>query len=153
VEDASSPLRPGQFIWCNFPYDENPIQPGPEEHLAYVINVKKSTDGTFLAVCLYTTSQPWRQSERTPIGIVPIEGDNAKELGQKPFVIDVRRMAYLPINKQFFGRFDTPGKGILQKRALKPLQDKILNVAAQLIKRPEYIIQLGPYRPKQGPER
>jgi hypothetical protein len=150
MADTKPPFQPGQFVWSSFPYDENPLRPGPKEHVAYIADVRKMPDGSLLAVCFYTTSQAWTRSEKPPLGIIPIDEAMATALGQKSFVIDVKRIAYIPINKEFFSRIDTPDKGILPRRATKQLQNAILNTVAKLLKRPEYIIQLGPYRPPQG---
>ena len=109
-------------------------------------------DGSFLAVCFYTTSQTWTRSEKPPLGIIPIDEATAEKLGQKSFVIDVKRIAYMPINRAFFSRVDAPDRGILPRHATKQMQNAILNTVAKLLKRPEYIIQLGPLRPPQGRE-
>jgi hypothetical protein len=137
----------GQFVWSYFPYENNPIKPGPDEHIVYVIGLNRHRDGTPFVICAYTTSQPWKTSEKPPIGVIPITKDVAKSLGQKPFMIDVRRIGFLPINSAFFPRLTSENKGALPHRASKLLQNLILNHLSAVAKRPEYVIQLGPFRP------
>jgi hypothetical protein len=153
MAQTTAPVRPGQFIWCNFPYDDKPLSPGPEPHIVYVADVRINSKDEFVAICIYTSSQPWRKTERPPIGVIPIYAEFAATLGQRPFTIDARRIGYLPISKSFFPSLDTPTRGIIPKMAPKGLQNAALNAVAQIIKRPEYLIQLGPSRPSSGPQR
>ena len=153
MDDAKTAFRPGHFVWSNFPYEEDPLKPGPEEHLVYISRLAQLPNGTIVATCVYTTSRPWNRSEKPPIGIIPIGGEFAAQLEQRPFVIDARRIAYVPINLDFFRHLNTPTHGILKKKAPLRLQEAVLNVMADVSKRPEYKIELGPYRPIKGRER
>ena len=42
------PCRPGDFVWCNFPFSEAPDQPGPQRHIGYVLD-GAMTGATFRA--------------------------------------------------------------------------------------------------------
>lgn len=51
---------------------------------------------------LYTTTRPF--AEPLPLGVIPIAGQAAEALRQRPFWIDARCIAYLPVTVEFFPR-------------------------------------------------
>jgi len=68
------PYRPRRFVWCQFPYNEEPLRPGPKEHVGYVADIRHISGNAHLTVMsLYTTSVPWEPSVRLPPGIIPVE--------------------------------------------------------------------------------
>jgi hypothetical protein len=61
-----------------------------------------------MAIVAYTTSQLWPGSR--PQGVVAFSTEEAAQLGQaRGFVLDLRRMAYLPITPIWFPRLEDPG--------------------------------------------
>ena len=82
-----------------------------------------------------------------PIGMMSFTKEDAAKLGQKkPFVLDTSRIAYIPLNADFFPEVITPTHGIL-KRTTPGFQRRVLNSLAQVLKRPEHMTLLGPYNP------
>jgi hypothetical protein len=150
--NEESPYRTGQFVRCNFPYKEKPIEPGPSEHIAYIFGSAITAKKQRVIICIYTTSQPWKKSETLPLGVLRIPNELAEKLGQKPFTLDARRIGFLPPNEQFFKHINTPTRGILREVASNRLQKIIENQVAIVGKRPEYRVFLGPLRPRESPE-
>jgi hypothetical protein len=81
---------------------ENPARPGPL-HLAYTLAVSGVTGSSQLsALCAYTTSQPW-PGGAMPLGVRAFDRQEAATLGQaRPFVMDLRRLAFVPIAPAWF---------------------------------------------------
>jgi hypothetical protein len=96
-----------------------------------------------MAIVAYTTSQLW--TGLRPQGVVAFSKEEAAQLGQaRGFVLDLRRMAYLPITPIWFPRLEDPGRGVLG-RALKALRDRLDAIALELAtRRPEVLTKLGP---------
>lgn len=69
-------------------------------------------------------------------------------MGQgKAFVLDLRRVAHLPVTAQWFPRLSDPGKGILGAVS-KALERQLMQEAIAFFrKRPELLEQLGPLSP------
>jgi hypothetical protein len=69
-------------------------------------------------------------------------------MGQrKPFVLNPRRLAYVPINKEFFPQLNEPDRGVVG-HASKGLQEAVKQDVIDLMeRRPEAIERLGPLRP------
>jgi hypothetical protein len=99
----------------------------------------------------YTTSQPWPTDSASPLGLFRFDRREAAALGQaRAFVLDTRRLAYLPITSQWFPRFGQPGMGV-QGRAPKRLQQTICQAAEELLTRhAELVERLGPLWPRGG---
>ena len=98
----------------------------------------------------YTTSRPWTGA--LPPGVVAFDNDEAARLGQaRPFVLDLRRLAYLPLTATWFPRVVERGGGVLG-RAPKALRDRVNAVAAELAtRRPETLDRSGPlWKPGGG---
>ena len=82
---------------------------------------------------LYTTTASWSELN-LPLGVIPIDGRVAAALGQKPFTIDARTAAVLPVAAEYFPHLARADHGIrgqapmqLVRRieaALKQLQDR-----------------------------
>lgn len=91
----------------------------------------------------YTTSQPW--SGAPPHGVIAFDSTEAASLGQaRAFVLDLRRLAYLPLTATWFPRAGEEGAGVLG-RAPKVLRDRVNAIATELAKRrPETLIRSGP---------
>ncbi len=128
-------LRQGDFVWCAFPEREAPLRPGPP-HVAYTLAVAGVADGHGVMVA-YTTSQPWSAS--LPPGVLAFNSQEAAELGQgRAFVLDLRRLAYLPLTATWFPRLagsgGLEGAGVLG-RAPKALRDRANAIATELAKR------------------
>ena len=138
-------LQHGDFVWCAFPEREAPLRPGPL-HVAYTLAVAAVGGGHGVMVA-YTTSQPW--SGALPQGVVAFDGAEAAGLGQtRAFVLDLRRLAYLPLTAGWFPRVGEDGAGVLG-RAPKALRDRVGAMAADLARRrPETLSRGGPlWRP------
>ena len=63
-------------------------------------------------VMLYTTTVRWQTDEARPLGVIPIDEPQARKIGQKPFMIDVRTAAALPITIEFFPHLERADRGI-----------------------------------------
>lgn len=145
---TASPYRAGDFIWCAFPEHENPARPGPR-HLAYALLVYDATatsSGSIVAA--YTTSRPWPGGITLPRGVFRFDRQEAAALGQaRAFMLDVRRLAYVPIAARWFPHLDRPDRGI-QGRAPKSTRQKIWREAEEpLTRHSELIERLGPFWP------
>lgn len=147
---TSPPFREGDFVWCAFPEHENPVQPGPL-HLAYALAVSSSaTTGGRQEVSVllaYTTTRPWLDPTR-PRGVFVFDRQEAARLGQtRAFVMDLRRLAAVPVTPLWFPRLDQAGSGV-QGRMPKQQQRQYLQIVEYLLtRRPEIIERLGPLWP------
>jgi hypothetical protein len=103
--------RPGQFVWCRFPTAEQPKAPGPKSRIGYVLAVRR-VGRVDVAALLYTTTVRWQTDEARPLGVIPIDEPQARKIGQKPFMIDVRTAAALPITIEFFPHLERADRGI-----------------------------------------
>jgi hypothetical protein len=145
-----SRLREGDFVWSAFPARENRLEPG-SLHIVYTLATSVVNSGASYgmigAITAYTTSQPW-QHESKPSGIVVFDRAEASKLGQdRAFVLDLRRLAYLPVTPIWFPYLGQPGDGIVG-RAAKPQQRQLMQIAEGLLtRRPEIVERLGPLWP------
>ena len=91
----------------------------------------------------YTTSQPWAGA--LPQGVIAFDSAEAASLGQaRAFVLDLRRLAYLPLTTAWFPHAGEEGAGVLG-RAPKALRDRVNAMATDLVKRrPEALSRSGP---------
>jgi hypothetical protein len=138
-------LREGDFVWCKFPNRELPASPGPTEHVAYTLAV--SEDTVLTALVAYTTSQSWRYS-RLPPGVFAFDMTAAAALGQsRPFVMDLRRLAAVPVTREWFPRLGQPGSGVLGHMPKRRQLAYLRVVEELLMRRPDHIEQLGPLWP------
>jgi hypothetical protein len=98
-----------------------------------------------MAIVAYTTSQLWTGPR--PAGVIAFTTTEAAQLGQaRGFVLDLGRIAYLPITATWFPRLDEPGNGVLG-RAPKPLRTGLDTITLELAtRRPEVLTKLGPLR-------
>lgn len=141
------PFRPGQFVWCRFPYVEEPLRPGAKERIGYVADIRRIGSNTHLTVMsLYTTTTPWKPGIRLPLGVIPVEPAAAETMNQKGFVMDCRRIAFIPVVASFFPRLGQVDKGVVHiasKRFHRLVEDTLLHLA----RRAELVVRLGPDAP------
>jgi hypothetical protein len=142
------PFPEGSFVWCAFPQREHPARPGPGEHIAYTLGISGTAD--FTALVAYTSSQPWPEPTRPP-GVFVFDQPAAAGLGQaRAFVMDLRRLAAVPVTPAWFPRLGQPGGGVLGHMP-KHRQRQYLDIAEQLLtRRPDLIERLGPLWPGQS---
>jgi hypothetical protein len=118
-------------------------------HLTYTLGVSGVTGTSqFSAISAYTTSQPW-SSEAMPLGVRAFDRQEAAALGQsRPFVLDMRRLAFVPITPAWFPQVDQPGHGI-QGHAPQALRRQLEQTAAELATRHgENVERLGTLWPR-----
>jgi hypothetical protein len=138
-----------QFVWCQFPYLEEPLRPGPREHVAYIADVRQIRGKAHLTVmAIYTTTTPWQEGVKLPLGVIPIASEIAQQMKQKSFVMDARKIAFIPVNSAFFPRMATPDKGIIHT-ASQRFHEHVQNTLMQLAKRPDLVVTLGPDLPSR----
>jgi hypothetical protein len=141
------PYQTRQFVWCQFPYMEAPLRPGPKEHIGYIADVRRLGANAHLTVMsLYTTTRPWQPGIPLPAGIIPVETEMARRMRQKGFVLDARRVAFLPIDLSFFPRLAQPDKGVVFTASLR-FHRLVEDTLKQVARRPEIIVKLGPDTP------
>ena len=117
------------------------MHPGPL-HVAYTLAVA-AVGGGYGVMTAYTTSQTWAGA--LPHGVIAFDSAEAAGLGQtRAFVLDLRRLAYLPLTVAWFPRVREEGAGVLG-RAPKVLRDRVNATATELAKRrPETLSRSGP---------
>ncbi len=142
---TQNPYRPGDFVWSNYPQREDPARPGPR-HVGYV--AASVGAGNAAAVWLaYTTSQPWTGPR--PSGVYSIDRDRAAGMGQpRPFTLDLRRVAAVPVTAEWFPELDAPDHGIVGRapERLRLAYEAALTELAR--RRPENLEMLGPRSPR-----
>jgi hypothetical protein len=99
--------------------------------------------GGYGVMAAYTTSQNWVGAH--PLGVIAFDTTEAAGLGQaRAFVLDLRRLAYLPLTVAWFPRAAQEDAGVLG-RAPKALRDRVNAVTTELVKRrPETLSRSGP---------
>lgn len=138
------PFRPRQFVWCQFPFMEEPLRPGPVEHVGYVADIRRIDGNPHVTVMsIYTTTTPWQPGARLPLGVIPVEPGMAEKINQKGFVMDARKIAFIPVNLAFFPRLTESDKGIIHTAAER-FHQHVQNTLMKLAKRPELVVALGP---------
>jgi hypothetical protein len=111
---TSAAFLPGRFVWCRFPFSEKPGEPGDKEHIGYIADIRRNPAGRLVVMVLYTTSRQWEDFAPKPLGILSVDLERARAMGQeRPFVLDARRIAFLPVDPAFFPRLSRPDRGII----------------------------------------
>lgn len=156
---SGSPYAPGDFVWCAYPEREQPARPGPQ-HIGLVLAVSGVTPafgGTgvsaappaYAVMAAYTTSQPWPDPHRLPLGVFPIDAQQAAAMGQqRAFAIDTRRIAFVPLTPVWFPQLAQLGAGKVGA-APKSLFQQVTAAATELATRhKEAMERLGPMWPR-----
>ncbi len=80
--------------------------------------------------------------------MIPVTEDLARRMNQKPFVINARRIGFLPITPAFFPRLAMPDHGIVHALAeTAKLRSTISAELKRVSQRPDLMEYLGPDRP------
>jgi hypothetical protein len=118
------------------------------EHVAYVADVRQIHGKPHLTVmAIYTTTAAWETGVRLPPGVIPVDAEIAQKMRQKSFVMDARKVAFVPANPKFFPRLDLPDKGIIHT-ASRGFHERVQNTLLELARRPpELVVKLGPDAP------
>lgn len=143
----TTPYTAGQFVWCKFPYRENPTQPGPEVHVGYIAAVDKRDPQNPVLSVVYTTSSPGRiaRNEDRP-GYIAIDEKTARGMNQKPFMIEANQIALLPSDRRFFPELGLPGNGVVSRAPKSLSQQIIAEMKAAVARRDAYLDIYGPKR-------
>jgi len=75
------------------------------------VNVQDLTQDNFLTI--YTPSFIWDPKTPTPLGGIIFNAELSKAMGQKPFVIDARKLALLPLTNNWIPRLAHSDHGIV----------------------------------------
>lgn len=99
----------------------------------------------------YTTSRSWPSDEPLPLGVLAFNRAVATRYGQsRAFVMDLRRIAFVPITPAWFPRIEQVGCGIqghvpkAEQRGFRQLANELAARHAELVER------LGPLWPRGG---
>jgi hypothetical protein len=143
---AQSILVDGSFVWTLFPFgppDPRDL-PGPVRHIAYVLATRSERTSTKVLLA-YTSSGPWRSAAATlPRGIIEFDAAAAKALGQRPFHIDLRCLAQVPVTAAWFPDIAQPRQGVVGVAGAR-LQVRIQGVLDDLVERSRELIEIrGP---------
>jgi hypothetical protein len=114
--------KQGEFVWCMFPFREQPGKPGPVPHIIYVHRTLVGPDGRPFGLVAYTTTTA-EQGRR--VGSIAVPEDQSRRMGMnKPFVIVTRRQAVIPYHVSFFHRAKEADRGVAGQ-ASKRLIDQV----------------------------
>jgi len=104
-----------------------------------------------IAAALYTTTRPWPRGQAIPFGVIPVAPEIARRMRQEAFVVDARRIAYMPLDERFFPDLGNPDRGV-RGVAPRELRERIERALVKLLADPALLEFLGPERP-QRPKR
>lgn len=98
-----------------------------------------------LVATLYTTTARWPPNTPLPLGVVSISEQQAERLGQRPFIIDGRCIAILPIVADFFPHLEDADRGV-KGEAPAGLARRITTMLTEMQRRQVMIEVRGPGR-------
>ena len=129
-----------------FPFGppDSPGRPGPVRHIAYVLATDSKPTVPMLLMA-YTSSGPWRgDAARLPLGVLEFEAAAARAVGQKPFHLDLRCLAQVPLTDRWFPDLAQAGRGI-EGTAGPRMRERIDVVLSDLLTRHRDLIEMrGP---------
>lgn len=100
---GSTLYKPGNMVWCNFPYDADPRAPGPERHACIYMRTLRSPSGEERLQMMYTSSKPNQMAEMDANYRIRVGKTEALGAGnERAFLIFADRIAYLPATRAFF---------------------------------------------------
>lgn len=143
---AASPIPDGAFVWTMFPFGppDPPDRLGPARHIAYVLATDSRPKSPVLLLA-YTSSGPWRgASGRLPPGVMEFDAAAARVLGQRPFHLDLRCLAQVPLSERWFPDLAQPGHGVVGQAGAR-LRGRIDAALTGLVARSRDLIEIrGP---------
>lgn len=143
---ADCPIPSGCFVWTMFPFGPPapPDRPGPVRHIAYVLATDSNPKVPMLLMA-YTSSGPWRgATARLPLGVIEFDDAAARAVGQKPFHIDLRCLAQVPLAMRWFPDLGQTGFGIIGTAGAR-LRERIDVMLSDLVTRNRDLIEVrGP---------
>jgi hypothetical protein len=90
----------------------------------------------------YTTSQPW--SGPKPPGIYAYDRDAAAKMGHdRPFTLDLRRLAAVPVTAEWFPDLTAPHRGVVGQAPEQVRMELEAATKDLFRRRPEIIERLG----------
>ncbi|WP_169728830.1 hypothetical protein [Salinarimonas rosea] len=102
-----------------------------------------------LVVGVYTTSRVDRFEDATPVGVLRVSIESARRAGQAvPFLVDVRKRAFLPFDRRFFPDIDAHGHGVIGPAGPRLFKRIVAEYRKVNERHPELIVNLGPLRPE-----
>ena len=102
-EAATALYKPGNMVWCNFPYDDAPNAPAKERHACLYMGTVKLRNGETRLQMVYTTSQAQQRADTDQHYHIRVGAADAKAAGdQRPFVVCAEKVALLPATREFF---------------------------------------------------
>jgi len=121
-----------------------PEQPGPVRHITYVLATNSKPKVPMLLLA-YTSSGSWRGSAgRLPMGVIDFDAPAASAVGQKPFYLDLRCLAQVPLTERWFPDLSEAGYGIVCTAGAQ-LRDRIDVLLSNLVTRNRDLIEMrGP---------
>lgn len=120
------------------------MRPGPR-HIGYTLHVEMRADGRFGAILAYTTTSGLDFPGRMPAGVLAFTAAAAEALGQrKPFRLDLRRLAWLPVTPAWFPDLATPTRGVTGRAPRDLRRDIQAAFDAMARRQPELLTRLGP---------
>lgn len=129
-----------------FPFGppDPPDQPGPVRHIAYVLATNSKPKVPILLLA-YTSSGPWRGTTgRLPMGVMEFDVAAARAVGQKPFHLDLRCLAQMPLTARWFPDLGQAGHGVVGTAGAR-LRERIDALLSDLVTRNRDLIEMrGP---------
>jgi hypothetical protein len=139
--------RSGDFVVCNFPFEEASDSPGPAKHIGLCLGTMEARGRRIAVVAAYTTSQPWPNDVVLPKGVHRIGEARAVLMGhKKAFIIDARKIAFIPLEEEFFPQLGGSHGGKIGES--KQMARVVLQDLATLDKTPGVVVRVGPLRPR-----
>lgn len=143
---ADCPIPSGCFVWMMFPFGppDAPDRPGPVRHIAYVLATDSKPKVPMLLLA-YTSSGPWRGAAgRVPLGVIEFDAAAARAVGQRPFHLDLRCLAQVPLTERWFPDLGRPDHGIVGTASAR-LRERIDALLSELVTRNRDLIEMwGP---------
>jgi hypothetical protein len=129
-----------------FPFGppDPPDRPGPARHVAYVLATDSKPRVPMLLLA-YTSSGLWRGSPGPlPAGVLEFDAVAARAVGQKPFHLDLRCLAQVPLAENWFPDLARAGHGIVGRAGAR-LSERIDALMSELVTRSRDLIEMrGP---------
>ena len=105
---TASAVPRGAFVDCFFPFAEKPAIPGPMPHIAYVQTMLHLKNGEHRLLAMFTTTSPRIIDSIPPALKIRIPETSSRQMGMRnSFVIDIHRLALLPLTAEWFPEIGT----------------------------------------------